>query len=51
MEHVPQHRQTFVGSIGRIETKSGTHVGTGFLVAENALATNRHVLGVLAIRN
>src|SRR5262249_58248567 len=27
--------------------KSGTHVGTGFLVAENALATNRHVLGAL----
>src|SRR5262249_48782952 len=39
--------QPFIGSIGRIETKSGTHVGTGFLVAENALATNRHVLGAL----
>jgi len=36
-----------VGSIGRVETKSGTHVGTGFLVAEGVLATNRHVLGIL----
>jgi V8-like Glu-specific endopeptidase len=39
--------QPLVGSIGRIETKSGTHVGTGFLVAGKALATNRHVLGAL----
>lgn len=39
--------QPLVDSIGRIETKSGTHVGTGFLVAEKALATNRHVLGAL----
>jgi Trypsin-like peptidase domain len=39
--------QPLVGSIGRIETKLGTHVGTGFLVAEKALATNRHVLGEL----
>jgi len=39
--------QPLVGSIGRIETKSGTHVGTGFLVAQQALATNRHVLGAL----
>jgi S1-C subfamily serine protease len=39
--------QRLVGSIGRIETKSGTHVGTGFLVAEKTLATNRHVLDAL----
>jgi S1-C subfamily serine protease len=36
-----------VGSIGRIEDKSGKHIGTGFLVASDALATNRHVLGAL----
>lgn len=38
---------SLIGSIGRIETISGTHVGTGFLVADGLLATNRHVLGVL----
>jgi S1-C subfamily serine protease len=38
---------SLIGSIGRIETTSGTHVGTGFLVADGVLATNRHVLGVL----
>jgi S1-C subfamily serine protease len=36
-----------MGSIGRVETKAGVHVGTGFLVREGVLATNRHVLGVL----
>jgi S1-C subfamily serine protease len=36
-----------VGSIGRVETKSGTHIGSGFLVAKGVLATNRHVLGAL----
>ena len=34
-------------SIGRINLKDGTHIGTGFLVADNILATNRHVLGDL----
>ena len=34
-------------SIGRIETKSGRHVGTGFLVQDGILATNRHVLTAL----
>lgn len=34
-------------SIGRINLNDGTHVGTGFLVADGALATNRHVLGEL----
>ena len=34
-------------SIGRVETKAGKHVGTGFLVADRLLATNRHVLGAL----
>ena len=34
-------------SIGRVETKAGTHVGTGFLVGDGLLATNRHVLGAL----
>jgi S1-C subfamily serine protease len=35
-------------SIGRIEfADDGRHVGTGFLVSDRAIATNRHVLGVL----
>ena len=34
-------------SIGRVELKDGTHVGTGFLVTESLLATNRHVLGAM----
>lgn len=34
-------------SIGRVETKAGRHIGTGFLVADGLMATNRHVLDVL----
>jgi S1-C subfamily serine protease len=35
-------------SIGRIEfADDGRHVGTGFLVSDHTIATNRHVLGVL----
>jgi len=34
-------------SIGRVETADGKHVGTGFLVGADLLATNRHVLGAL----
>jgi S1-C subfamily serine protease len=34
-------------SIGRINLSDGSHVGTGFLIAEGVLATNRHVLGDL----
>jgi hypothetical protein len=34
-------------SIGRLETKAGKHIGTGFLVADGVLATNRHVLDAL----
>jgi S1-C subfamily serine protease len=36
-----------MGSIGRIETKDRRHIGTGFLVADGVLATNRHVLDAL----
>lgn len=36
-----------IGSIGRIETAAGKHVGTGFMVGDGLLATNRHVLGAL----
>jgi S1-C subfamily serine protease len=36
-----------VGSVGRVESRRGDHVGTGFLVRADLLATNRHVLGVL----
>lgn len=38
----------FIGSIGRIEDARGRHVGTGFVVADGVVATNRHVLGVLS---
>jgi endonuclease G len=37
----------FLGSIGRIEDVKGQHVGTGFIVGKDLIATNRHVLGVL----
>ena len=36
-----------VPSIGRIDTKERKHIGTGFLVADGLLATNRHVLGAM----
>lgn len=36
-------------SIGRVELAAGTHVGTGFLIADGLIATNRHVLGVLTL--
>ena len=39
--------QPLLYSIGRIEKADGTHVGTGFLVAPDVLATNRHVLDEL----
>src|SRR5262245_19695267 len=39
----------FLYSIGRVELATGVHVGTGFLVAEGVIATNRHVLGVLTL--
>ncbi len=38
-----------VCSIGRVETAKGKHIGTGFLVADGVLATNRHVLGALTL--
>jgi S1-C subfamily serine protease len=34
-------------SIGRIDSQDGKHIGTGFLVADGVLATNRHVLADL----
>jgi S1-C subfamily serine protease len=36
-------------SIGRINLGSGTHIGTGFLVGDGVLATNRHVLDDLTL--
>jgi hypothetical protein len=36
------------GSIGRVDTGSGSPAGTGFLVGEEVLITNRHVLDVLS---
>jgi S1-C subfamily serine protease len=36
-----------IGSIGRIEGDKNVHVGTGFVVGDGLIATNRHVLAVL----
>lgn len=36
--------QPLLYSIGRVNLKDGTQIGTGFLVADHVLATNRHVL-------
>ncbi|SPP92800.1 trypsin-like serine peptidase [Bradyrhizobium vignae] len=38
----------YVGSIGRIEDGRNRHVGTGFVVGDGLIATNRHVLAVLS---
>jgi S1-C subfamily serine protease len=38
---------SMIGSIGRVEIISGTHIGTGFLVADGLVATNRHVLAAM----
>src|SRR5215813_2434874 len=40
--------QPLKASIGRIETGSGDATGTGFLVGDEVLVTNRHVLDVLS---
>ena len=36
-----------LASIGLVKLSDGTHVGTGFIVGDGVLATNRHVLGDL----
>jgi glutamyl endopeptidase len=36
-----------IRGVGRIDTSTRTHVGTGWFVAENLLLTNRHVVGAL----
>lgn len=36
--------QPLLYSIGRVDLFDGTHMGTGFLVADGVVATNRHVL-------
>lgn len=46
-EKFRQNAETRLGSVGRIDHASGRHIGTGFLVRPDALATNRHVLDVL----
>ena len=40
--------QRLLGSIGRVDDFQRGHVGTGFLVQRNVLATNRHVLDQLS---
>lgn len=40
--------QPLLGSVGRIDHAHRGHVGTGFLVKPNVLATNRHVLDQLS---
>jgi S1-C subfamily serine protease len=42
-----QRVEPVIDAIGRIERTNGEHVGTGFIVAEGLLASNRHVLGAL----
>ncbi len=37
----------FVSSVGRIENREHSHIGTGFLVSDDCIATNRHVLAAL----
>jgi S1-C subfamily serine protease len=37
----------FLGSVGRIESRQGAHIGTGFLVRSDLICTNRHVLGAM----
>jgi trypsin-like peptidase len=39
--------QPLLSSVGRIDYR-GNHIGTGFLVKSNVLATNRHVLDLLS---
>jgi S1-C subfamily serine protease len=41
--------QPLLYSIGRIDLMDGTHVGTGFIVRNGVIATNRHVLGDLTM--
>ncbi len=45
-----QRVEPVIGAIGRIERPIGEHIGTGFVVAEGLIATNRHVLGALDVR-
>jgi endonuclease G, mitochondrial len=40
--------RSFLDSIGRINDADGSGVGTGFLVRENLIATNAHVVAVLS---
>jgi len=40
--------QPVMGSIGRVEFANGRHIGSGFMVSDSVLATNRHVLDVLS---
>ena len=40
--------QPLLYSVGRVETGTGKHIGTGFLVGPQLLATNRHVLDMLS---
>jgi S1-C subfamily serine protease len=40
--------QPFLRSVGRINDSGGNGIGTGFLVRENVLATNHHVLIALS---
>ncbi|RZM27760.1 MAG: hypothetical protein EOO88_11540 [Pedobacter sp.] len=41
--------QDALACIGRVEL-TGIHIGTGFLIADNLIATNRHVLQAIASR-
>ena len=41
--------KSFVASIGRIEGQNGEHIGTGFLVSDSLVVTNRHVADLLTL--
>lgn len=39
-----------ISCVGRVNNKNGAHIGTGFLVANNMVITNRHVLQEIATK-
>jgi S1-C subfamily serine protease len=47
-DHFRTRANPVLSSIGRIETGAGKHIGTGFLVVQDRLVTNRHVLTQLS---
>jgi len=44
-----QKVRPYIGSIGRVEDSRNRHVGTGFVIYNGLIATNRHVLAALTM--